>query len=150
MLRDLLAGGLPIKVSVASFGAGVGTVEVSNGGTTYRFTPAGNAPKPLLWSANGGLPAASLVLYGTAPAKPVAASATEVAPGLEVARVDAEGPWALFRLMDKARMHNAGPQAIKASFGTGNASTTLLIALPGETNPFTNIGPWSFRCPARL
>jgi type VI secretion system protein ImpL len=146
-LRDLLAGGLPIKVSVASFGTGVATVEVANGGTSYRFTPSTNVAKPLLWSANGGLPAAGVVLYGATPAKP---TATDAAPGPDIARIETEGPWALFRLIDKARVQNAGARAIKASFGTGTATTVLSITLPGDTNPFSRGGPWSFHCPERL
>ncbi|MEG3088582.1 type VI secretion system membrane subunit TssM [Sphingomonas sp. PB4P5] len=146
-LRDLLAGGLPIKVSVATFGNDVGMVEVASGGTRYRFTPATNGAKPLLWSASGGLPEASVVLYRPGPA---AAAGGEPAPGAEIARFDAEGPWALFRLMDKAVKQNAGPQAMKASFGTGSGGATLLIGLPSERNPFSRGGLWSFRCPSAL
>ncbi|MGI4732256.1 MAG: type VI secretion system membrane subunit TssM [Janthinobacterium lividum] len=151
-IRDLLAGGLPIKVAVASFGSGVATVEVTSGGTRYRFTAASNAARPLFWSANGGLPEASVVLYGPA------AKATSVAvpvgddapPGPELARIGAEGPWALFRLMGKARVQNAGPTALKGSFGTGSAATVLSVMLPGAANPFGRSGPWSFRCPETL
>jgi type VI secretion system protein ImpL len=147
-IRDLLAAGLPIKVSVASFGSGVGAVEVANGGTAHRFTPADNSAKALLWSANGGLPLASLVLYGTPPAKPATSGGTPTAP--EVARIEAEGPWALFRLIDQGHIQNAGPTAIKASFGGAAAGATLLIVLPSDKNPFSRGGPWSFRCPSTL
>ena len=147
-LRDLLAGGLPIKVSVASFGSDVSVVELESGGTRYRFTPASNQPKPLLWSATGGLPEASLVLYKAAGSKP--ASDADAPPGVELARIEAEGPWALFRLMDKARKQNAGPQAIRASFGEGSAQTALAVTLPSTRNPFSRAGIWSFRCPANL
>lgn len=146
-LRDLLAGGLPIKVSVASFGTDVAVVEVASGGTRYRFTPQSNQPKPLLWSATGSLPEASVVLYRSGPAKPAEPDAP---PGVEVARVEAEGPWALFRLMDRADKQNAGPKAIRASFGQGAQRTTLSVQLPGTTNPFSRAGLWSFRCPASL
>jgi len=147
-LRDLLAGGLPIKVQVASFGPGVGTVELSSGGTRYRFTPGSNQPKPLLWSANGGLPEASIVLYG--PAGAAGPKGAEVPLGPELERIETEGPWALFRLMDKAEKANAGEQAIRASFGDGVARTTLAVALPSKRNPFSRAGLWSFRCPGTL
>lgn len=148
-LRDLLAGGLPIKVAVARFGQGVGTVELSSGGTRYRFTPTANQPRPLLWSANGGLPEASLILYG--PATPGAAPAGgDAPPGPEIARIEAEGPWALFRLMDRAEKRNAGEQRIEAGFGDGAARSTLAIALPTKRNPFSRAGLWSFRCPRAL
>lgn len=152
-LRDLLAGGLPIKVSVASFGGDVGVVEVASGGTRYRFTPSANGAKPLLWSATGGLPEASVVLYRPAPAtsagKPAATGGDPV-PGPEIARFEAEGPWALFRVMDQATKQNAGEKAFKASFGQGGGAATLMIALPGTRNPFSRGGLWSFRCPSKL
>lgn len=156
-LRDLLVGGLPIKVSVASFGTGVDTVEVTSGGTRYKFKAASNQPRPLLWSASGGLPEASVVFYSAAkaaaatPGKPAAAPADPDAPsGTELGRFAAEGPWALFRVMDMAEKQNAGARAIRASFGQGALRTTLAITLPGDRNPFSRAGIWSFRCPASL
>ena len=162
-LRDLLVGGLPIKVAVASFGSGVATVEVSSGGTRYRFTPARNEAHPLLWSATGGLPEAAVVLYGppagattlpkgkdTAAAPVSAASDPDGPPGPVLAKIAAEGSWALFRVMDQADKKNAGPQVIRASFGQGTMRTTLTIALPSTHNPFSRAGIWSFRCPAAL
>ncbi len=148
-LRDLLAGGLPIKVAVARFGQGVTTVELSSGGTRYRFTPTGNQPRPLLWSANGGLPEASLILYGPAMTGATAAAA-DAPPGPEIARIYTEGPWALFRLMDRAEKRNAGEQKIEASVGEGAGRTTLAITLPTKRNPFSRAGLWSFRCPGTL
>ncbi len=134
-LRELLAAGLPIKVSIASFGSGIGTVEVASGGTRYRFTPQDNKPRPLIWSATGSLPEASVVLYG-AGAAPATANA-DAAPGVEALRVETEGPWALFRLMDRADKQNAGAQAIRAAFGEGAQRTVLKVELPGTTNPFS-------------
>ena len=151
-LRDLLVGGLPIKVSVASFGSGVETVEVASGGTRYRFTAATNQPRPLIWSATGGLPEASVILYAPAatPRAPAAAATADAPPGTELGRFAAEGPWALFRVMDMADKQNAGARAIRASFGQGAQRTTLAIELPGDRNPFSRAGLWSFRCPASL
>ena len=159
-LRDLLVGGLPIKISVASFGSGVDIVEVASGGTRYRFTAGNDQPHPLLWSATGGLPEASVVLYAPASKKPAAAPGKaappapaadpDAPPGTELGRFAAEGPWALFRVMDMAEKQNAGERAIRASFGQGTARTTLTIGLPGTRNPFSRAGIWSFRCPASL
>lgn len=150
-LRDLLAAGLPIRVSVATFGSGVGNVEVSSGGNRYRFTPASNQPRPLLWSATGGLPEASVVLYRSGPQRvSESGGAKETPPAAEIARIEAEGPWAFFRLMDRAEKANAGPTSIQASFGSGSERTTLAIELPAERNPFSRAGLWSFRCPASL
>ena len=140
-IRDLLAGGLPIKVSVAAMGSDVNSVELASGGTTYKFARTDTGEKPILWSANGGLPQADVVLYAAGPAG---------GADVEARRFDADGPWALFRLMDKATKENAGAQALKATFGDGARSVTFLIRLPSDRNPFSRGGPWSFRCPVTL
>jgi len=91
------------------------------------------------------------VLYrtpSTTPATPAAGA--DAPPGVELARIESEGPWALFRLMDRAEKQNAGPKAIRAGFGEGPQRTTLTVQLPGTTNPFSRAGLWSFRCPASL
>jgi type VI secretion system protein ImpL len=146
-LRDMLAGGLPIKVRVDSFGADVGVVEISSGGTRYRFSSSVNAAKPLLWSATGGLPEASVTLYRAAANSP---KDGDPVPGAQLASFSAEGPWALFRVMDKADRQNAGAKAIRARFGQGASSATLAIELPSDQNPFSRGGVWSFRCPSAL
>jgi type VI secretion system protein ImpL len=142
-IRDLLAAGLPLKISVAAFGADVNAAEFAAGGQTYKFSRTDNGEKPLLWSASGGTPAADVVLY--------AAGTGAGAADTELRRFDADGPWALFRLMDKAATkENSGPQAFKATFGEGGKSVTFLIKLPSEKNPFSRGGVWSFRCPNTL
>jgi type VI secretion system protein ImpL len=146
-LRDMLAGGLPIKVKVDGFGTDVGVVEISSGGTRYRFSPTSNVTKPLLWSATGSLPEASVTLYKAAANQP---KDGDPVPGAQLASFSAEGPWALFRVMDKADKQNAGAKAIKARFGQGGSSATLAIELPSDKNPFSRGGLWSFRCPNTL
>lgn len=141
-IRDMLAGGLPVRVSLAQLGSQVGAVEIASGGTSYRLDGNTGQPRPLVWSLSGGLPEASLVLYGAAPGadgKPA-----------EIKRIETSGPWALFRLLDEAVTQNAGTTAIKATWGEGAASVTLLINLPDERNPFSRGGVWSFRCPSAL
>lgn len=135
-IRDMLAAGLTIRVSVAALGSGVSAVEVANGGTSYRFDPAQNQARPLLWSLSGGVPRAEVVLFGP--------------DEKELRRFEAEGAWALFRLMGVAAKENAGPQAIHARFGEGADSVTLMVRLPSDRNPFSRGDLWSFRCPAAL
>ena len=141
-IRDMLAGGLPIRVSLARLGSAVSAIEISSGGTTYRIDGNTAQPRPLLWSLSGGLPEASLTLYGSP------SPSDGKAP--EIRKIEKTGPWALFRLLDEAEVENAGAQAIKASWGEGQASVTLLINLPDERNPFSRGGVWSFRCPSTL
>ena len=110
-------------------------LDSSSGGATHRFEAGATGARPIMWSISGGLPEARVVLY---------------AGGSEVKRFEAQGTWALFRLMDQARRENAGPTAIKATFGEGAASATFRITLPSDQNPFSRGGIWSFRCPATL
>jgi type VI secretion system protein ImpL len=133
-IRDLVAGGLALKVEAAGFGGAVTAAEFSAGGATYRFEPTAVGARPVMWSLNG-LPEAHVVLYAGAK---------------EVGRFEGQGLWALFRLMDAAQKENAGPTAIKATFGQGAQSATFKVYLPSGANPFSRGGLWSFRCPARL
>jgi type VI secretion system protein ImpL len=145
-VRDLLAGGLPLKVSLVRLGPGVGSVEISSGGSTYRFSTPSDPAKPLLWSISGGLPQASVTLFKAGASAPAAAAA----PDAQLKQIQTDGPWALFKLVDKGTKENAGPQAIKVTFGDGGATATFLFQLPNDKNPFSRGGLWSFRCPRAL
>lgn len=133
-VRDLVAGGLTLNVGLDSLGAEVTAVQLSTGGTTYRFDATDRAAKPLLWNL-AVLPSAQLVLF---------------AKERELQRIDVRGTFALFRLMERAAMENSGPSRLRAQFGDGARTATLLIDLPSTENPFGRGGPFSFRCPARL
>lgn len=134
-IRDLLAGGLPYQVEATGFGGAVTAVEFAAGGVVHRFEAGTMGARPAMWSLTGGAPEAHVTL---------------IAGDKEVRRFQAEGVWALFRLMDEARKENAGPTAFKATFGEGAASATLKITLRTARNPFSRGGAWSFRCPAAL
>ena len=135
-LRDILAGGLNVKIEAKSFGAGVDTVDMVVGNTRYTFERGSlGMARPLAWSAQGNLPVASVAL---------------MADGAKVGGVETEGPWALFRLFDAARKENAGPLAVLATFGSGAQTAVFKISLPNDRNPFGRGGIWSFRCPTAL
>lgn len=134
-VRDLLAAGISLKVEVQSFGGGVTAAEFSAGGTKYRFDPATTEARPLIWSTQGSLPEASVTLFKG---------------DVQVAKIQSQGPWALFRIMDQARRENAGPQTLLATFGQGDVSTVFRVSLPSDRNPFSRGGVWSFRCPVVL
>lgn len=134
-VRDLLAGGITIRVEPVTFEGGVDAAAFSAGDSTYRFDPAAKAAKQLRWTPQGGLPEASVTLY----------KGTE-----EVGKLNTEGVWALFRLMEKAQRENAGPTSFLATFGEGPFRATFRILLPDERNPFSKGGMWTFRCPTTL
>jgi type VI secretion system protein ImpL len=163
-IRDLLMSGLALKVTVEEFGSDTDAVEISSGNSTQRLDRDMPGPRVLSWSPQGNpeafvamypaeaqpsAPAAAAAAGSQAPAQPAANDplAPKAAPP---ARISAEGPWALFHLMDKAEKHNAGPQAIRATFRSGPHWVTLLLQLPTTENPFGRGGIWSFRCPTAL
>lgn len=136
-IRDLLAGGIDIKIQPKAFGAGIDAVDFVAGNTRYHFerADAGGGDKPVTWSPQGNLPAASVTLFSA---------------GQKVAETTVEGPWALFRLMDAAQKQNAGAQALLATFGSGAQTAVFKVSLPNDRNPFARGGLWSFRCPVSL
>ena len=133
-IHDLITAGLPIQVEGAGFGGAVNAVEISAGGSTYRFDATSVGAKPVMWSISG-LPEAHVTLYSG---------------GKAVQTISGQGPWAIFRLMDKAKQENAGPTAFKATFGEGATFATLKFNLNSDRNPFRRGSLWSFRCPAAL
>ncbi|MGK6324455.1 type VI secretion system membrane subunit TssM [Sphingomonas sp. DT-51] len=133
-LRDLLAAGLALNVGVDMLGSGVTAVEFATGGTTYRFDAGNRGPKPVLWNLSV-LPAAALVVFSG---------------DREVRRLETRGSFAMFRLIDKAELENAGPARVRARFSSGAEGVALTIDLPSGNSPFGRGGPFSFRCPPRL
>jgi type VI secretion system protein ImpL len=133
-IGDLLTSGLTLKVEGQGFGGSVSAAEISVGGQTYRFDAGQSGQRTLQWTASG-LPEAHVTLFNGA---------------AKLRDFTFEGPWALFRLMDEAKKENAGPLAIKATFGDGASYATFRIVLPDPTNPFSRGGPWSFHCPPKL
>jgi len=136
-IRDLLANGLPLRVRAERLGSAVEQVVVYGGLNSQQFDRTATGPKPLAWQMSGA-PEAYVVLR-----PPAAGGGTEV-------RFEAEGPWALFRLMDQADRENVDARTIRATFGQGAQAASLLITLPGEDDPFSRGGFWRFRCPLSL
>jgi type VI secretion system protein ImpL len=133
-ISDLISSGLTLKVDPDGFGGQVTAAELSVGGQVNRFDAGQAGERIVQWNLSG-LPQAKLTLYSGA---------------TKVNEFSFDGPWALFRLMDSARKENAGPLAVRATFGSGAASATLRFILPDLNNPFSRGGPWSFRCPPKL
>jgi type VI secretion system protein ImpL len=168
-IRDLLMSGLALKISVEQFGSDTDSVEISSGNSIQRLDRTTAGPRVLSWSAQGN-PEAFVALYPVAPQAPpptaaATPSATAPAPPSAVSpvpperppperpppvRIGADGPWAFFRLMDKAEKENAGPQTIRATFRSGPQWVTLLLQLPTGESPFSRGGMWTFRCPTTL
>jgi type VI secretion system protein ImpL len=133
-VRDLIAGGLVVRVELASL-QGADSVAFQSGDAVHRFDPTAKGPKQIRWSAQGGSPEASVTLYKA---------------GQQTKNFSEGGVWALFRLMDQARRENAGPSAFLATFEEGGQGATFRFTLTSERNPFGKGGLWTFRCPVQL
>jgi type VI secretion system protein ImpL len=133
-IRDLATGGVSLAVVSSGMAGGITAVEFSTGGATHRFEAGATEQAPAIWTPTS-LPAAHVVLF---------------AGKREVKRIEMLGPWALFRLLDAARVRNAGPSRLRATFGDGAQTASLDINLPSTTDPFGRGGPFSFHCPGRL
>ena len=135
MLRDMIMGGVTVKFEAKAFGGGVDAAELTVGSTNYKFDASLSGERPVIWSVQGNVPQASIALFTA---------------GKKISEVTANGPWALFRLMDAAKRENAGPTALLATFGQGAQTAVFKVSLPNERNPFSRGGVWSFRCPVAL
>lgn len=133
-IRTLLAGGVAVNVGLAQLGKDVSAAQFAAGGASYRFDGAAWESRPVLWSTSA-LPSAGLQL---------------LANQRVLSSVDTRGSWALFRLVDRAHVSNAGPSQLRLGFGQGDQAASLTLALPGGESPFGGGGPFSFRCPERL
>jgi type VI secretion system protein ImpL len=134
-VRDLLAAGIPFKVSVETMGTAVDAIEFAAAGNSARFDATDNSPRSMQWSTQATPEARITFFKGTQ----------------KLDQIATEGPWAVFRLIDRAsRRQNAGPTAFLATFGDGDKATTIKIALNTEQNPFARGGVWTFRCPVTL
>jgi type VI secretion system protein ImpL len=134
-LRDALAGGITVTFEVKAFGAGVDEAQLDAGGRTYRFASGGGAVRrQVSWSVQNAPEASITLLRG----------------GQEVDEIPADGPWALFRLMDMGNPRKLDAQTLNATFGTGSRNVVFKVTAPADIDPFGDSGIWHFRCPAGL
>lgn len=108
------------------------SVQLDTGGTVTSYAHGPTSPVPAQW-----------------PATPESAPVTlSVTPEVE-ARTNAivgEGPWGLFRVMQKGKVTVAGPLAT-ARFMLGNRDTTLVLNAASARHPFEPGLLTNFRCP---
>jgi type VI secretion system protein ImpL len=65
--------------------------------------------------------------------------------------IEQNGPWALFRLLDSAKVTSAGrPDQFTVTFTANGQSVTYQLTASSVINPFTMTAVRQFRCPATL
>ncbi|ANY19388.1 Intracellular multiplication and human macrophage-killing [Tsuneonella dongtanensis] len=141
VLQEAFSEGLPLEFELVSIGSKVSRVELSTGGVTLRFGANDDEPKQIAWQLGGGLVRSSeMKIYSAAEGN-----------GEEVIwRHSKEGPWSLFRVLDRADKRNKGEGQIEATFNPGAAKAVFRISFPPSQNPFSGGGLWSMKCPQTL
>ncbi len=141
LLRDMLAEGLPMEIALLDKGANVSRVDFSSGGLSMTFDEEGaDNAQSLNWTLGGGLARTSEVrIY-------VDNDGSEEL----VWRHPNEGPWSLFRVLERADIRNRGEGRVQATFNPGPAQATFLVGFPPQFNPFGGGGLWSVTCPQTL
>lgn len=141
ILQETFSEGLPLEFELTAIGSKVSRVELSTGGITLRFDASDDEPRPIAWQLGGGLVRSSeLKIFGAAEGN-----------GEEVIwRHSKEGPWSLFRVLDRADKRNRGEGEVEATFNPGPAKAVFRISFPPSQNPFSGGGLWSIKCPQTL
>ncbi|WP_310534155.1 type VI secretion system membrane subunit TssM [Novosphingobium sp.] len=136
LIRDLIVTGLPFKIGLVSLGGGADAVEFSAGASPQRLMQGDRSEKSMQWLPQASAPEAHIAFFTA---------------GQEVDRLEQEGPWAIFRLVDSAPQTKSSDMQFVAKFTTRKGmSAALRFTISGTSNPFNRGGIWSFRCPATL
>ncbi|MBC7504707.1 MAG: hypothetical protein H7267_03130, partial [Sandarakinorhabdus sp.] len=115
-----------LVLGIAAGPGAAGPIDLRLSGVPLTLAPTG-APQRFNWSY-GGLQSAEVVAAGASVAK-------------------AEGPWALFRLLAKARKQDLGKGQYRFTF---NPTTVVDISVLGGPDPFDPEGVMALRCPGRV
>ena len=117
--------------------AGLAQVSIEIGGQHYTYAHGPIEPMPLQWPASNGVTQVRVTLT------PAAGGAATV--------LEENGPWALLRLLDAARVTPSGqPDKFRIAFGGAGGSAVFDLNASSVRNPFTLSALRAFRCPAKL
>jgi type VI protein secretion system component VasK len=105
-------------------------LELDIEGQTVRFSPGASSPATLRWTGSEG------------------SARIEITPATLAAPVEYRGPWALFRLFDRARIQESGPPGhFIAVFDLNGRRATLDVQSDSGTDPFRASDLERFSCP---
>ena len=141
-IRDaLFNGGQQIQVRFqlvpVALDPGVGQISLDIAGQTLTYNHGPTEPMQFQWPGTGGK---TLVRMTATPASGGAATI-----------VEKDGPWALLRLLDSARVLGSGqPDKFRLVFTTPAGQATFELNASSVRNPFTLSALRAFRCPAKL
>ncbi len=133
-IRDVFfrSGTLRFDFKLLEADAGLTPLTLDVDGQLLQFGPGQTGPQSVQWPGPKGGLTAQLKLGNT-----------------EV--IAAEGPWALFRLMDRARTEPLGaPEKLRASFEAGGRRASFEVTAGSVQNPLRLRELAEFRCPQGL
>ncbi|MBV9758397.1 MAG: type VI secretion system membrane subunit TssM [Alphaproteobacteria bacterium] len=140
-IRDaLFSGGSQIQVrfrlTPVSLDPDIAQISLEIGGQTLTYSHGPTEPMSFQWPGTGGK---TLVRVTTTP---VSGQPTVV---------ERDGPWALLRLMDTAKVTPSGqPDKFRVTFNGSSGSAAFELNASSVRNPFTLTALRSFRCPPKL
>lgn len=137
--------GLPLRITLTQLGREAGRVELTTGGIPLKFDLDANQEHDLTWQVGGGMVQSSeLKIIGNG-------GIDGIDPSDQVLwRRPENGPWSLFRLLERARIRNLSEGEVEAVFNPGPGRAVFRIAFPEDRNPFSLGGLWSVKCPQML
>lgn len=110
----------------------VTAVRIEVNGQSIELRPGG-APQQINWPGAGGFGSASLTLVDASGAPQTIASY--------------QGPWALFRLLDRLGLQAMGEDRYSLSIAGGGGQAQLSLAADSVKNPYRRRALSAFRCP---
>jgi type VI secretion system protein ImpL len=140
-IRDALFSGGPqiqvrFRLTPVSLDPDIAQITLEIGGQTLTYSHGPTEPMSFQWPGNGGK---TLVRVTTTP---VSGQPTVV---------ERDGPWALLRLMDTAKVAPSGqPDKFRLTFNGSSGSAAFELNASSVRNPFTLTALRSFRCPPKL
>ena len=120
---EMLTGDLVLRLAASPGNAGA--LRLRSGGVPMELS-ASSAAERFSWSPGGS-------------------QVTELAH--QGGTIREEGPWSLFRLLDRARRQTLGQGRYRFTFAPAASVDIEIVSGP---DPFATTGPFSLRCPTRL
>ena len=115
----------------------IGQISIDIGGQTLQWNHGPPEAVAFQWPGAGGK---TLVRVTMTPAS-----------GGQAQIIEADGPWALLRLLDAARVTPSGqPDKFRIAFSGTDGNATFELNASSVNNPFTLAALRSFRCPPNL
>jgi type VI secretion system protein ImpL len=140
-IRDgLFAGGPAMVVRFellpVSLDPAIAQVSLDLDGQQLSYAHGPQQPVRMQWPGPGGRNQVRLTMTPTAGAPTI---------------VERTGPWALYRLLDTARVASDGqPDRFTVTFNAGGRNAVFRLTASSVMNPFTMTAMRQFRCPAGL